>query len=342
MQDEIYSKLSTAYEGAARCKKIETMIAQMQLEKRKLEEVLPGLKQALAKENLDVYELEGTSSFLRSVFGDQEKRLQKERGEALMARLKCRQVEKELDEINRCIESLEAERKKLEDCGEEYRRLYKQKLQIMIRENGPLAERIMELVEDIRNAKVFLNEIKEAAAAGEEALRYLRSAQDDLTKAERLGVMDMANDGFSKGKTNVLTGMVAGYDKYNHIDSAGIEAGIAQSAITGFKSQLAAINMKISNPDINIFKPGRFLRRIDIYHDKLMSGWYVQKQIGGSLNLVNMSKRDVQEKVTILKTLGIETERRMNELKSKLDNVILGLKPDQEKLSENIMYMLDQ
>ncbi len=343
MQDDIYRRLSSLYEEAARCKKIESMLEQMRLDRSKLEEVLPEYKRALAKETLDVNELEsqGKSSFFGSVFGDHEKKLKKERGEAVIARFKCRQVEKELEEINACIESLEAERKKLEGCGAEYRRLYKQKLQIMLRKHGPFAERLMELVEDINNAKSFLKEIRDAAAAGKEALRYLSSAQDSLTKAEQLGVFDMANDGFRKGKTNVLTGMIQGYDKYSRIDSAGFEAGIAQSAINGFKSQLAALNMKISNPDINVFKPRRWLRGIDILHDKLMTGWYVQKEIGSSLHSVNISRRDVQEKVTILRTLEIETQRRMKELMSKLDKIILGLKPDQEKLSENIKGILE-
>ncbi len=343
MQDDIYSRLSKAYEGAARCKKIETMLVQMRLEKNKLEEVLPGFKQAMAKENLDVYELEskGASSFLHSVFGDMEKKLKKERGEALIARFKCRQVEKELEEIIACIESLEAERKKLEGCGEEYRRLYKQKLQVLLRKHGPSAERVMELVEDINNAKSFLKEVRDAAAAGKEAMRYLYSAQDNLTKAEQIGVFDMANDGFSNGKTNVMTGMIEGCDKYRRIDSAGFEAGIAQSAIEGFKSQLANINMKISNPDIGVVKPSRWLRVFDVGFDKLMVDWYAQKQIGNSLHSVNISIRDVQEKVTILKTLEIETERRMNELKAKLDNIILGLQPDQEHLSENIKSVLE-
>jgi hypothetical protein len=337
MQEEIYGRLGKVYEGAARCKKIESMLAQMRLDKRKLEETLPELKRALAKENLDVYELEtgGASSFFSSVFG-KEKSLNKERAEALMARLKCRQVEKELKEINECMESLEAERKKLEGCGAEYRRLYKQKLQIMLRKHGPSAERIMELVEDINNAKSFLKEIKEAITAGKNAMRYLRSARHDLEKAESRGIYDMAHG----RKNNSLIGKFVEFEKYGHIENAAIGAGIAQSAINSFKSELADIDIKISNPDMD-FKTGKFVRFADIFFDSLAIDWYAQKRIEGSLNQLNMSKEDVQEKVTMLKTLEFETQRRLNELKSKLDHIILDSKPDQEELSESIKKILE-
>jgi hypothetical protein len=266
-----------------------------------------------------------------------KKKLQKERGEALMARHKCRQAEKELEELNAFIESLETEKKKLEGCEAEYTRLYKQKLQIMIWEHGPLAERIMELVEDLSNAKTLLKNIQEAITAGEDAKRYLGSAQDNLRKAEMLAVYDMAN---TRKSGEMLTGIIAGYDKYNHIESAAIDAGIAESAISGFKSRLADIDIKISNMVMS-FNPNKRMRHRDIWHDRMMRDWYVQKSIEGSLSSVNISKEDVQEKVTMLKTLEFETQRRLNELKSKLDYIVLGRKPDKEDLSESIKDLLE-
>lgn len=334
MQDDLSSRLARAFEGAARYKKIAATLKQLRLDKDRLEQLIPQYKQEFAKENLDVYKLEtsGVSSFFHSVFGSLDEKLQKERGEAAKAKLKCRNAEKELEELSGCIEALEAEMLSLQGCGEEYARLYGQKKQLLLQEHGLLAERIMELTGDINNSKAALKKIKDAVTAGEDARRYLSSAYDNLRKAETLGVFDMAATGNNR---NFYVEMMAGVDKYNHIDSAALDSSIAQTALTKFQSELSALDIDICNPDTPLVA-GQLMRFSDIFLDTLTMDWYAQKRINSSIRCVSMTKDEVQQKVTMLKTLEFEEQRRLRELQSKLDYIILGLKPGQKTLSGNI------
>jgi hypothetical protein len=114
MQGDLTSRLSEAHENSMRYKKVEAVLKTMRQNRPFLEEKVQEYKEAFAKESLGVYKLEegGLSSFFHSAKGGLNEKLRKERSDAMKARLLCRQAEKELDELDRNIGLLEAEKER--------------------------------------------------------------------------------------------------------------------------------------------------------------------------------------------------------------------------------------
>jgi len=86
----INEKLEQAQQGVARLIKIDSMIQQLKLEQSKLESKAAELKDILNKENYDVEKIENKSiaSIFYSMLGKLEEQVDKERREALAAKLK--------------------------------------------------------------------------------------------------------------------------------------------------------------------------------------------------------------------------------------------------------------
>lgn len=328
MHSDLSKELCEAHERAARLKKADAMLRQMRHDKKILEQNAYEYKQELARLGFDVYKLETKgASLLNSLFGASEQRIQKERAEALKARMKCSQAERELRELETCIADLESEKQRLGGADAQYALLYEQKKQALLKQHGGEAERVMELTEDINNIKVGLKDIREAIAAGENAMRYLTSAHRNLSKAKSWGSYDMAG-----GKLRSHLG------KYNHVDSAVIDVGIAQTAIDKFRAELADLDIYIGEPFMNVGLT-RFERMADMVYDRLITDWYAQTRIEGSLGSVAFTKDDVQNTLNMLKALELQDRRRLAELQSKLDAIVLG--KNHRMLSSNIKGFLE-
>jgi hypothetical protein len=335
MSDELSARLREAHDKAARCKQIEAMLSQMRLDKVALENNLQEYKDALAKEGLDVYKLEtkSLSAFFHSAMGDLDETLKKERGEAMKARLKRDQAEKQLTELNTDMEGLNAEKERLLGCEEEYRRLYKQKMLELMNSDVALGERMMELAEAVVSSKIMLKNIREAIAAGEEAVRYVGNACWQLEKAKLWGVYDMAGNN-SRGLGGVISQMRAGFEKHDHIESAAMNVNIAQISIDRFRSKLSALHIAWGDTGVGI-EPSSCEKFADIFVDGLITDWYTQMHVNNSLHTVSMTKGDMENKLNMLKVLEIEEQRRLRDLRSSLDSIVVGGRKNR-KLSSGI------
>lgn len=328
MHSDFSAELCEAHERAARLKRADAMLRQMRYDKKILEQNVYEYKQELARLGLDVYKLETKGgSLLNSLLGASESRIQRERGEALKAKMKCSQAERELRELESCIADLEAEKQRLEGAEANYAQLYEQRRQALLKEHVGEAARVMELTEDINNLKAGLKDISEAISAGENAMRYLTSAHRNLSKAKSWGSYDMAG-----GKLRSHMG------KYNHVDSAVIDVGIAQTAIDKFRAELADLDIALGEPLMNVGLT-RFERMADMFYDRLITDWYAQTRIEGSLGSVTVTKEDVQNTLNMLKTLEFQDKRRLAELQSKLDAIVLG--KNRKMLSSNVKGYLE-
>jgi len=324
MSDDLNARLREAHDKAARCKQIEIMLGQMRLDKVALENVLLEYKNALAKEGLDLYKLETKSltTFFHSVMGDLDDKLKKQRAEAMKARLKRDQVQKQLAELNAQMEALGAEKERLTAFDAEYKRLYKQKMLELLEQHGEQAERIMDLAEGIVTSKIMLKNIREAVAAGAEAVRGIGNAYWQLEKAKSYGTYDMAG-GYSRGVGGMMTQLRAGIEKHNHIESAAMNVNIAQLSIDRFRSKLAAIRIALSGPEVGI-ETSRLEKFADIFVDGLITDWYTQMRVNSSLHAVVTTKGEMESKLNMLKVLEFEEQRRLGEMRSSLDAIVLG------------------
>ena len=324
MSDDLSARLREAHDKAARCKQIEVELNHMRLDKVALEHQLMEYKEALAKEGLDVYKLEtkNLGSLFHSVMGDLDEKLKKQRGEAMKARLKRDQTQKRLAELNAHMEALRAEKARILESEAEYKRLYKQKMIELLDTHGELAERIMDLAEAIVTSKIMLKNIREAVAAGEEAVRNIGNAYWQLEKAKSWGTYDMAGT-YSRGIGGLVTQLRAGMEKHDHIESAAMNVNIAQIAIDRFKSKLSALHIALNGPNAGI-ETKRFEKFADIFVDGMITDWFTQMRVNNSLHAVTTTKGDIESKLNMLKVLEFEEQRRLAELRASLDAIVLG------------------
>lgn len=280
MNSELNERIELAQLGITRLKKIDIMLTQLESEQKHLCARESELGAMVDKEDEDVRKLENSSlgSFFYSMLGTFEDHVEKERREALAARLKFDQVQKDLADVQNQISRLSAERLDYLRCQEEFDELYAQKKTDLIRENGETAQKILRLADTANQAKMSLGEIHEATVAGEEVLAGLERVHSSLNSAEGWGAWDLLGGGF-----------IAGLAKHSHIDDAKAEAENTQRYLRRFRTELADIQL---DSDIDIQTDG-FGKFADFFFDGLIADWFMQSKIQESQASVKRVKKEV-------------------------------------------------
>lgn len=300
MYNEINEKMEQAQQGIARLQKIDSMIRQLEAEQEQLECREKELKAVLEKENYDVEKIENRSiaSIFHSILGNLDEHIEKERKEALAAKLKYDQVIKDLEDIGRKLSQLSSERLDYADCQREYEQLYVRKKEALMQEKGVAAQKILELEDKINSAKINLKEIKEAAAAGNNVLDSLNNALTSLDKAAGWGTWDLLGGGF-----------ISDLAKHSNIDGAKEEIENTQRLLRQFKTELADISI-----DSGIaIETGGFAKFADFFFDGLIADWFMQSRINESRESVSRVKGQV---LSVLEKLGRMEARENANIKS--------------------------
>lgn len=121
----------------------------------------------------------------------------------------------------------------------------------------------------------FEKEKREAADAGNRALRSLKAAQENLDSAKNWGIWDMLGGGF-------LSTMA----KQSKMDRAKENLAKARSDLKNFSRELQDVNMAC-HLDI---ETGDFLSFADLFFDGFVVDWMVQDRI-------NQASRQVEEAI---------------------------------------------
>ncbi|MDD6073714.1 MAG: hypothetical protein SPF91_10265 [Clostridium sp.] len=121
----------------------------------------------------------------------------------------------------------------------------------------------------------FEKEKREAADAGNRALRSLKAAQENLDSAKNWGIWDMLGGGF-------LSTMA----KQSEMDRAKENLTKARSDLKNFSRELQDVNMAC-HLDI---ETGDFLSFADLFFDGFVVDWMVQDRI-------NEASRQVEEAI---------------------------------------------
>lgn len=249
------------------------------------------------------------ASVFYSILGTLDEHIEKERREALAAKLKYDQVIKDLDDIKYQISKLSSEQLDYVDCQKEYDYLYGLKKQELMRENGETAHKILTLNDSLNFSRINHKEIKEAITVGEKVLDSLNSALDNLNSAEGWGTWDILGGG-----------LISDLVKHSHIDDAKVEIENTQGLLRQFKTEL--IDISISS-DISIETEG-FAKFADFFFDGLIADWFMQSRINESQESVSSVKSQV---LCIVKKLGhMETQENANieRLKTEVSELIVN------------------
>lgn len=309
MFEEINKEMQELKQGINRLRKSDYMLQSLNDQLRELESNKIKLEVELDREELDVENLNKKSltTIFYSVLGSREKQLEKERQEALAARLKLEDNLKQIEDLNLQIAKLRQERKQYQNNEALYNQLYQKKYDRLKSGGNPYYQKIMELEEGVLNCKASLKEIKEAITAGNRVLDQIKSAESSLNSAEGWGTWDLLGGGF-------LTDMM----KHSHIDEARDSASKIQSLLNNFRTELADVRI---HSEIQIHIEG-FAKFADFFFDGLISDWVIQSRINDSLESVQRVKSEVSSVLSKLEQMEAGVNAELNRFNRELSEVI--------------------
>lgn len=309
MNGNINEELQKANEGMLYHQKLVLMLEDLKAQRNSLADKAEKLKKQLEKEDLDVENLEGKSlsHIFYNVLGNLDKKLEKEREEALAARLKYDQACIDLRDIEDEIARIESEEVKYRDCTMQYQRLYNEKKEQLIASATETGEEILNLNQKITAIKTNVKEIREAIEAGEDVLADLKKAAESLESAEGWGTWDILGGG-----------LISDLAKHSHIDDAKASVSEAQKKLSHFRSELADVKIK-STLSIDI---SNFAKFADFFFDGLFADWHMQSRIENSLDSVRRTKDQIKKVIDKLKAMENENMNRIKSLEEEINKLI--------------------
>lgn len=304
---DINDKLLRIKAGLREKERLEKMLENAIRHKRELEVKKAELFKQLQREEKDVKKLEGMSlsNFINTILGTKWEKLDKEKEEAIAAKLKYDAVCEELNDLIEDINKLEENIDKLKYLEYEHERLIKQKEEMVKSLNEDVAARLERITEEESSLLDRIKELEEAIYAGNELLYSLYNVQKKLSSAGNWGLWDIFGGD-----------MIATMVKHSKLNEAKAEISRVQSLLRKFYRELEDVNEYV---DINL-NIGTFLTFADFFFDGMFSDLAVQSRI-----------RDAESRVedAIFKVEGI-----MLKLKAEKDSVIRKLEQlKKERLS---------
>lgn len=304
---DINDKLLRIKAGLREKERLEKMLENAIRHKRELEVKKAELFKQLQREEKDVKKLEGMSlsNFINTILGTKWEKLDKEKEEAIAAKLKYDAVCEELNDLIEDINKLEKNIDKLKYLEYEHERLIKQKEEMVKSLNEDVAARLERITEEESSLLDRIKELEEAIYAGNELLYSLYNVQKKLSSAGNWGLWDIFGGD-----------MIATMVKHSKLNEAKAEISRVQSLLRKFYRELEDVNEYV---DINL-NIGTFLTFADFFFDGMFSDLAVQSRI-----------RDAESRVedAIFKVEGI-----MLKLKAEKDSVIRKLEQlKKERLS---------
>lgn len=243
-----------------------------QWEERKAQ--MEACAQTLRKEEGDVEVLErgGLRSFLAGLAGDREERLDRERREAVAAKLRYDQAVQDVDYLDRQIRDLLRERDELQAQKARRDALLGEKEALLKAQGGQRGERLAELERRMAQLRGQCREREEAQRAGREAELALSAVLDSLDRASGFGTWDMLGGG-----------LFVTMAKHESLDDARAGISRAQRALSDLRAELADVG-DIQVPQVSV---GEFATFADYFFDGLIADWAVQSSIHQSQDRVS-------------------------------------------------------
>lgn len=309
---EIDQAIDALTAAQARRKQLDAQIEELHRQRGERQAKVDETAQSFRKEQDDVDKLEkgGVHAFLLTLIGHKEERLDKERREALAAKLQYDQARSDLEYLENKLNGLIRERDGLRDAPEQLEALWTEKAELVKTMGGQTGARLVELDRQLSDVTHQQKEVQEALSAGENAKRLLGQVQDDLDSARSWGTWDMLGGG-----------LIATMAKYDRLDSAQSSIRAAQRALSDFRTELADVS-QLQVPNIQI---GEFATFADYFFDGIFSDWYVQSSI-----------KKAQEGVSEVRMKLTAALRDLEAASQDLNDQQASLKREREKLLDSV------
>ena len=242
---------------------------------------LKTLKQQLEKEEEDVEKLSnmGLTYLMTTIFGNREDRLDKEKQELLIVRLKFGELNNAVKQISIAILDLQNKINTLPNVDKIYHEILEEKEQLIKGKKSPLANTYFTLTQQISDRKAQVMEVEEAIHAGEIVINALDQALDSLDSAGDWGTLDLFGGG-----------MITTAIKHNRMDDAQDDILEAQDSMRKFQKELADIEL---NEDLDIDISG-LLTFADYFFDGFITDWLVQGRINEAIENVSDKQGEIK------------------------------------------------
>ena len=309
MLQELSMRLATIIEQKRLKTKLERDLQALETELGDTSARFADLSAQMEKENVDVKKLEGmslTALFYRAL-GSRDEQLEKERQELLSAQLKYRQAKRQLELLQEEKRSLSARLDVLAGVEADYESLLSQKEGLLRQSDQAAARELMGFSEQIAHLNAEHTELREATAAGKDALLGLQQVIESLESAGNWGTWDMLGGG-----------LISTAIKHSRIDEArqGIEA--VQAKMSQFKRELADVREHI---ELQI-EIGELAYFADLFFDGLITDWIVQSRIEDSRRQAEGAKDTIARALRELERLQAQTEDRLREVREKRERLL--------------------
>jgi hypothetical protein len=268
---------------------------------------LQVLGDMLKKEEKDVTKLEGTSisSIFLDMIGKKEDKLDKEREEYLVAKIKYEECLKDIEKLEKEIIWCNNEVKDYIGVKEEYDGLLREKENLILSGSGEEGRKLRENQDRLSEINLQQKEIREAIDAGKRANNSLLDMKENLSSAKSWGVWDMMGGG-----------LISNIAKHSAIDKASISGKNVEHYLKIFKKELSDVN-QFTDFKIDI---SSFTKFADFFFDGFFVDWFVQSKINNSLSNVN----NVYERIDII----------ISELNRDLDKIVQEQKIVEREIKE--------
>jgi len=310
MPDDINVELVQAKERLRKLKRCQRMLPEARKQLQDKNQKLAQLSEVLKREQLDVQKLEESSlsALFYQFLGSKERKLDRERSEALSAKLNYDSCKRSVAGLEREINDLERAIAGLGDPQSDYERIIKEKERTLSAHDK---KRWLDLTDRIANLNSESAELSEAHTAGENLLSELEKTVSFLKSARNWGTFDLLGGG-----------LIATAVKHSKIDDAKRAIERIQVLLNRFQRELSDVNI---DPESDIAVAiSSFDTFADYFFDGLIFDWIVQAKIDRSLKGTERMRSDI---TGILETLqrrsqnvARERERAEEEKKQLVEN----------------------
>ncbi|WP_202078474.1 hypothetical protein [Caldalkalibacillus salinus] len=285
MLADLNERLETVVDQKRQKAKWTAMYRELEAQLKEEEQKEKRLGHLLEKEEEDVKKLEGlsVSNFLYTVIGKKLERLEKERQEAVAAKLKYDEAVHTVEDMKSEMIELSSLLAPLHHVDQTYETLLQEK-EALIKDTATVwSEELFALSEKKAELSSELKEYDEAIQAGQSALSKLSHVIESLDKAKGWSTFDLFGGG-----------LISTAIKHDHLDTAKGEIHSAQNALRKFESELKDIQRQFGHVHIDI---GEFLSFADYFFDGFIVDWTVHGKINDSLEQAEQVYHQVDDVV---------------------------------------------
>lgn len=307
---ELNNELKKLAEDISRKEMLKNMLAGVEKLQRELTDRVYELDRIRIKGQQDVEKLEGGSLavFFSKLFGQHEKKLEKEEEEAYAAAVKFDAAMKELEDVKYRAQKLTRELAEVNGAQARYDRLLAEKEAELKARGDETANQIFAAEREIVSLESQLREINEAIQAGSRALSIADSVLQSLKSAENWSTYDLIGGG-----------LMADIAKHSHLDDAQRKIDSMQRELRNFRTELSDIRIRA---DLNVQVDG-FDRFADYFFDNLFTDWAVKDKINRSQSQVSSVRSQIYGVLNQLSGMKGGIEIRRDQLVRTIDELVL-------------------